>query len=177
MSAEPNTNQGNSKGWFLIALIAVPTLIAMILGILHGAKSQQVWKEKEPQWIQEGQAFGAQHTARECVSETLKREQSCEAIVCANLVRSFATACLAASPKDEALCRSVPIQPSRKRYNEWTKKVCRTEGYEDDLGCRTGLVGLMESCHPIPHNNYFPHILDESQSEKSLLEILFGVFQ
>ena len=57
MSAEPNTNQGNSKGWFLIALIAVPTLIAMILGILHGAKSQQVWKEKEPQWIQEGQAF------------------------------------------------------------------------------------------------------------------------
>ncbi len=177
MSLPPKTAQDTKKGWFLIALIAIPTLIAMILGVVHGAKSQNVWKEKEPQWIKDGQDFGQTHSAQECVDETLKKEHQCEEIVCANLVRSFAVACLNAAPKDDALCRSVPIQPSRKRYSQWAQKVCKEKGYEEDLGCRTGLVGLMESCHPIPHNNYFPNILDKNQSEKSLMDILLGIFQ
>ena len=85
MSLEPKTSRNNRKGWILIALIAIPTLIAMILGVVHGAKSQNVWKEKEPQWIKEGQAFGKTHSAHECVDETLKKDLS----HCANQLPSI----------------------------------------------------------------------------------------
>jgi hypothetical protein len=177
MAESKLTTQNQNKGWWLIGLVAIPTLVITVIGFLYAVKSQNVWKEHEPQWQEEGQAFGAQHTAQECVTETLKKEQNCEEIVCANLVRSYALACLAATPRDEALCRSVPIQPSKRRYSQWTQKVCAKQGYKDDLGCRTGLVGLMESCHPIPHNNYFPNVLDKSQREKPLFGLLRELFQ
>ena len=176
--AEPKlTTKNQNKGWWLIGLVAIPTLIITIIGFVYAVKSQDVWKDREPQWQRDGQAFGVNHTALECVSETLKKEQDCEEIVCANLVRSYALACLAAAPRDEQLCATVPIQPSRRRYSQWTQKLCAEQGYKDDLGCRTGLVGLMESCHPIPHNNYFPNVLDESQREKPLFDLLMGLFK
>ena len=165
------------RNWLIIGAIGIPTLMVTLLGFVHAINSQQDWKELEPKWQREGKDFGQGHSARECVTESLRREQNCEHIVCANLVRSFSLACLQATPRDEALCKTVPIQPSRSRYSKWAVKYCAAEGYEDDLGCRSGLVGLMESCHPIPHNNFFPNILDESQRDRPLFEIFLGIFQ
>jgi len=165
------------RNWWIIAAIAIPTFLVTVIGFAHAVSSLSDWKDQEPGWLAEGQAFGEKHSARECVTETIKREQSCEEIVCANLIRSFALACLKAAPRDEALCQTVPISPSGRRYSAWAKKVCKAEGYEEDVGCRSGLVGVMESCHPIAHNNYFPNILDESQRDKSLWDIFLAIFQ
>ena len=174
---EQNRENIRKRNWWVIALISIPTFLVTLIGFFYAIDSQQDWKTEEPKWQAEGREFGTQHTARECVSESLKREQNCHEIVCANLIRSFSVACLKAAPRDEELCKSVPIQPTRKRYSDWAKKFCEAECYGDDLGCRSGLVGFMESCHPIPKNNFFPNILDESQRDKTLFEIFLAIFQ
>ena len=46
-----------------------------------------------------------------------------------------------ATPRDEALCKTVPIQPSRSRYSKWAVKYCAAEGTRTTWAADRGSSG------------------------------------
>ena len=87
-------------------------------------------------------AFGADHTAAECIEEGVRRASGCSdvAVACQIETSLFAHSCLGAAPADPATCASVPPADDDLAIGMWALEVCEAR----DLAGAQWCIQLMK---------------------------------
>lgn len=122
----------------VLMLVALIALAALLFWAKTAAEQWLVDGQVElPAVAEEGLQYGATHTARECVAESIRRAETCGDLDMTCQIGSglFGQTCLDAAAPDPSLCGSVPKDATAMLNSGWAEELCVNDGYAQDGKC------------------------------------------
>lgn len=146
-----------SKTTKVILIVLAAVLISGIVGIGTCVGLAAIWFDRNQDnildaghsAIDEGEAFGAEHTLDECVDEGLRRVDACGAfgMVCEATSGIFMTACFESSDPNPGFCDGVPSPQSIMETVQWSLAYCEEKGRPNRQPCTRVVQNIQRYCH------------------------------
>jgi hypothetical protein len=104
---------------------------------------------------EKGVEFGREHTADECVSETLGQVKDCAPInmKCTMSGQVFIQACLRAASPEESFCKDVPAPTEILDSISYRKDQCEHRGQSGREQCSQIMQGVQSYCEASRHES------------------------